>query len=357
VVEDNVVNQKVVSGLLAKSGCVVDIAFNGQEACTMAATLPYDLILMDCHMPVMDGFAATRQIRAMDGPIGRVPIVALTAGAMEQDREKCIAAGMDAFLSKPLRSQDLLQMLAHFLPSMEGGRERVESVLVDANDVEELVSGLIQGDFARCAAFVQKLKSRGAHREDLYVGLIQASLERIGKRWKLGEVSIAAEHLATTIASRLLQEIRITPPDQTPNGRTAVIACPRMEQHQMGSEVLADLMESYGWKTHLLGANIPNEDLIQFLDQFQPDLLCLSLTLPANLPGLLALLESVTSMFPNLPILVGGHAFQEMDCPNLDRFPNAILVLDILDLRQILSGLPRPRPLAPNQTSKRDIVQ
>lgn len=356
VVEDNVVNQKVVSGLLAKSGCVVDIAFNGQEACTMAATLPYDLILMDCHMPVMDGFAATRQIRAMDGPIGRVPIVALTAGAMEQDREKCIAAGMDAFLSKPLRSQDLLQMLAHFLPSMEGGRERVESVLVDANDVEELVSGLIQGDFARCAAFVQKLKSRGAHREDLYVGLIQASLERIGKRWKLGEVSIAAEHLATTIASRLLQEIRITPPDQTPNGRTAVIACPRMEQHQMGSEVLADLMESYGWKTHLLGANIPNEDLIQFLDQFQPDLLCLSLTLPANLPGLLALLESVTSMFPNLPILVGGHAFQEMDCPNLDRFPNATLVLNILDLRQILSGLQGPRPFAPNQTTKRGIV-
>ncbi len=350
LVEDNVVNQKVATGLLVKAGCVVDIAFNGQECCAMAATLPYDLILMDCHMPVMDGFAATRQIRSMDDNIRHIPIVALTAGAMEQDRKKCIEAGMDAFLPKPMRFQDLLQMLARFLPSGEASQNQLKSVQVDANDVEALVAGLLQGDFARCATLVQELGSKGTPPEYLYVDLIQASLERIGKLWKVGEVSIAAEHVATNIASRLLQEIRINAPDPPRNGRTAVIACPHLEQHQLGSQVVGQLMESYGWKAHLLGANTPGQDLVQFLNQFQPDLLCLSLTLQENLPSLLALLELVSSKFPNLPILVGGHAFQAKDCPNLNQFPNAILVLNVFDLPEILSGLDRPRPEALNQT-------
>lgn len=109
LVEDNQVNQKVATRLLEKLGVAVTIAANGKEGIERVASQPFDLILMDCQMPVMDGFEATRRLRAMGV---QTPIVALTANAMKGDAENCKAAGMDEFLSKPVRRKDLEQMLA-----------------------------------------------------------------------------------------------------------------------------------------------------------------------------------------------------------------------------------------------------
>jgi len=81
----------------------------------MLAILPYDLILMDCHMPEMDGYAATRAIRAQKGVSSRVPIVALTAEAMEGARERCLAEGMDDYIAKPLKSEDLVRALTKWV--------------------------------------------------------------------------------------------------------------------------------------------------------------------------------------------------------------------------------------------------
>jgi signal transduction histidine kinase/CheY-like chemotaxis protein len=115
--EDNVVNQKVGVALLSKSGCRVDVAANGQEALQMASSLPYDLIFMDCQMPEMDGHEASRQIRLREGRDRRTPIVALTANAASEERERCLASGMDGFLLKPVRASDLHGMLARYLGS------------------------------------------------------------------------------------------------------------------------------------------------------------------------------------------------------------------------------------------------
>jgi CheY-like chemotaxis protein/HPt (histidine-containing phosphotransfer) domain-containing protein len=93
----------------------VDVASNGREAVDMARKFAYDLILMDAQMPEMDGFAATRAIRALDGPAGQVPIVAMTALALAGDRERCLAAGMDDYLSKPIDPQELAQAVARQL--------------------------------------------------------------------------------------------------------------------------------------------------------------------------------------------------------------------------------------------------
>ena len=108
--EDNIVNQKVAIRMLERLGCRVDVAANGQEAVEMTTQLPFDLVFMDCQMPVMDGYEATRAIRAR-GADSRVPIVAMTANAMQGDRDKCIAAGMDDYLAKPVRQHDLIAVL------------------------------------------------------------------------------------------------------------------------------------------------------------------------------------------------------------------------------------------------------
>jgi CheY-like chemotaxis protein len=114
--EDNPVNQRVAARMLAKLGHRVDIVSNGLEAVEAARRVPYDAILMDCQMPEMDGFEAAGAIRR-SGAARRVPIVALTANAMAGDRERCLEAGMDEYLAKPVTLEDLRQVLEKCCPA------------------------------------------------------------------------------------------------------------------------------------------------------------------------------------------------------------------------------------------------
>jgi len=109
--EDNRLNRKVAEGLLMKAGCVVDTVENGRDAALQVRKTPYDAVLMDCEMPVMDGFESTKKIRKMPVPYCDVPIIALTASAMKADIEKCTAAGMTAYLSKPIYGKRLIEVL------------------------------------------------------------------------------------------------------------------------------------------------------------------------------------------------------------------------------------------------------
>lgn len=108
VVEDNAINQKVVAAMLRRFGCDVDVAWDGREAVERVQGIRYDIVFMDCQMPVMDGFQATAAIRA--GPRRDVPIVAVTAHALPGDREKCLAAGMDDYITKPVKQERLLEV-------------------------------------------------------------------------------------------------------------------------------------------------------------------------------------------------------------------------------------------------------
>jgi signal transduction histidine kinase/DNA-binding response OmpR family regulator len=115
VAEDNAVNQRVALRILEKLGVRADVAANGREAVQMFKTIPYDVIFMDCQMPEMNGYDAATELRRLEGAGKRVPIVAMTAEAILGAREKCIQAGMDDFLSKPVRLVDLVAMLEKHL--------------------------------------------------------------------------------------------------------------------------------------------------------------------------------------------------------------------------------------------------
>jgi signal transduction histidine kinase/DNA-binding response OmpR family regulator len=117
LVEDNPVNRQVAQRLLSLSGLTMDCAENGREAVDMSARNHYDAVLMDCQMPVLDGYAATREIRAREQKAGmdRIPIIAMTANAMVGDREKCLGSGMDDYLSKPLNRHLLEQTVRKWL--------------------------------------------------------------------------------------------------------------------------------------------------------------------------------------------------------------------------------------------------
>ena len=115
--EDNAINQKVAKALLNRLGYVVDLVGNGREAVQALEVTDYDLVLMDCQMPEMDGFTATAMIRDVSSHVlnHAVTIVAMTANAMEGDREHCIEAGMDDYLAKPVKISELSEVLRKWL--------------------------------------------------------------------------------------------------------------------------------------------------------------------------------------------------------------------------------------------------
>jgi PAS domain S-box-containing protein len=135
VAEDNAINQKVVVRLLGKRGLEADLVVNGREAVDAVRRTPYDLVLMDCQMPELDGYEATRVIRDLERGSGRhLPIVALTANAMKGDADLCRAAGMDDYLAKPIRPETLDAILARWLrpgsPPAPAGPPPVAAVAV-----------------------------------------------------------------------------------------------------------------------------------------------------------------------------------------------------------------------------------
>lgn len=122
VAEDNDVNQKVAKRVLEKFGCQVEIASDGEGALELLERHSFDVVFMDCQMPRMDGFAATKAIRSRDAKWSRIPIIAMTANALEGDRRRCLDAGMDDYIAKPIDPEELEKLLAFYRSSLDHGQ-------------------------------------------------------------------------------------------------------------------------------------------------------------------------------------------------------------------------------------------
>jgi CheY-like chemotaxis protein/HPt (histidine-containing phosphotransfer) domain-containing protein len=148
VADDNAVNQKVTLRQLKKLGCVADAVANGREAIEAIGSVSYDLVLMDCHMPKMDGFEATAKIRETEQGGRRLPIVALTASVQQEDRDRCLAAGMDDFLAKPVSERELTRVLERWLPDSAFDPKVIQSLQSlagdDASFMREVMSSYIE---------------------------------------------------------------------------------------------------------------------------------------------------------------------------------------------------------------------
>lgn len=152
VAEDNEVNQEVARRMLMKLGCTVDIAADGAEAVLRTETQKYDVVFMDCHMPVMDGYSATRTIKSRDEGVGSTIIVAMTANALRGDKEDCFAAGMDDYIAKPVKMSDLAAVLRKWYLKEQGAFSPAEKP--GSSTQPEVRSGLDRGRIERLRALI-----------------------------------------------------------------------------------------------------------------------------------------------------------------------------------------------------------
>ncbi|MBV1952282.1 MAG: response regulator, partial [Cycloclasticus sp.] len=210
VVEDNITNQIVARGMLDKFGLQVDVANNGKEAITALTHTPYDLVFMDCQMPVMDGYEATGYIRDPKSSVKdhALPIIAMTANAMQGDREKCIASGMSDYLAKPLSPSKLHSVLEKWLP------EQCQQVLASDNDAKENKNGVevsLKPMLADSSPSVEQtfnyaiLKERMSGDDELVHTVLNAFLTDLPEQIKLLKEAVGCQdkEMATSLAHKI----------------------------------------------------------------------------------------------------------------------------------------------------------
>jgi signal transduction histidine kinase/DNA-binding response OmpR family regulator len=212
VAEDNTTNQMVAAGILAKLGYRSDVVANGVEALDALSRRPYAAVLMDCQMPEMDGFTATIEIRLRERDARRTPIIAMTAGAMSGDRERCLSAGMDDYIAKPVKPADLDAVLARWI--LEAADEEIADsgtpveepvvgsarVVLDADRLEQfrrmgpsdgsLLTSLLESFLASAPVVLASL-GRAVHESD-GPGVSRAAHELRGAAGNLGAQGVTA---------------------------------------------------------------------------------------------------------------------------------------------------------------------
>jgi methanogenic corrinoid protein MtbC1 len=201
------------------------------------------------------------------------------------------------------------------------------------------LSHLLEGNRVGCRRTVEQLLAGNVEIRDLYLNLFQRSLYRVGKLWEADSISVATEHVATSITETLLTLVYPELFSGDRIGNKAIISCGVNEFHQVGGRMVADILELNGWDSYFLGANTPFQDLIQFIDEKNPDLLGVSLSVYFNMPGLVETIVEVRGNFPQLDIIVGGQAFRWGGDDAIQKSSNVTLVPSIEELEDLIRAV------------------
>lgn len=188
---------------------------------------------------------------------------------------------------------------------------------------------------------VADLRDEGYPIDDIYEQVLKASMYKVGELWESGRIGVATEHLASAIVQAIMNELYPSIAATGKKAKTVVLACVENEQHQVGVKMVSDVFELAGWNTHFLGAGLPTEDLVRFMNSVRPQVLALSVALAFNLPTLERMLHTIRHTFPTLPILVGGQAFRRGGQDRLAAFPNVQYLSDLYVLKTLLN---KPTP-------------
>lgn len=236
-------------------------------------------------------------------------------------------------LRKPLVRQTiaLKDSGAHHTPNQ--GADMIEESVY-----ETYLEALLAGKRSTCREIVQQLLNADIALKNLYSNLFQRSMYRIGELWENNRITVANEHLATSITESLLNLAYPYVFSTKRIGKKAVISCSSNEFHQIGGKMVADILELNGWDGHFLGANTPPEDMVQFIQDTKPDLVGLSLSILSNIDNLRRSIDVVKTHFPNMNLLIGGQAFQWGGIDTIKKYSGAEYIPSLDDLEKSIKA-------------------
>ena len=204
----------------------------------------------------------------------------------------------------------------------------------DTKDIlyDPFLEALLSGNKRSGSAYIHKLLEQGMAFPIVYEQVIKQALYRVGELWEHNKISVAEEHLATSISEAIMNELfaAIISPHRC--SKKVLVGCVEQEQHQVGAKMVADMFESKGWDSYYLGANIPATELINFARQLKPDMIALSVSIYFHMPLFEKMVKTIYSELTSIPILVGGQAFRHGGSDVIERYSNTTLIKDLYDL-------------------------
>jgi MerR family transcriptional regulator, light-induced transcriptional regulator len=196
------------------------------------------------------------------------------------------------------------------------------------------LNALLAGKRSECRTIVKELLDGDIDIKVLYSQLFQRSMYQVGELWENNRITVANEHLATSITESLLNLSYPLVFGTERIGKKAVISCSANEFHQVGGKMVADILELNGWDGHFLGANTPPDDMAQFIQDTKPDLVGLSLSILSNIDNLQRSIEVVKTDFPNINLLIGGQAFRWGGLDTIKKYAGAEYIPSLEELEK-----------------------
>lgn len=200
-----------------------------------------------------------------------------------------------------------------------------------------LVPLLLKGDRIRCSQICHEYLESGMSVEDLYENVLKKALYEIGRLWEQNKISVTKEHIATAIAEGILNEIYPQIVTNKKNGRRVLLTTVESELHQVGIKMVADVFEKNNWTSKFLGTGVPLYDLIDYINEFEPDVIAISLSIHFNYPDFLHTIKTIRQNYPKIKIIVGGQAFNHIDqgtFADLDFIP----VTNLIELEEFIKN-------------------
>jgi methanogenic corrinoid protein MtbC1 len=204
---------------------------------------------------------------------------------------------------------------------------------------QDYLDALLDGNRAKCHTMVQSLIDTKTDVRDIYLNLFKRSLYEVGELWQDNKISVSHEHLATALTESLMNLVYPLLFSAEHINKTVIVSCSYLELHQVGAKMIADVFELNRWHAYFLGANTPVEDLITMIDEVQPNVIALSVSIYFNIPALESTIRSIRLKHPELPIIVGGQAFIHGGQEITQKFHKVQFIGDINELENHINSL------------------
>ena len=224
---------------------------------------------------------------------------------------------------------------------METSRQEYGETLssVDEDSYTRYLSLLLKGKRLECADIVAEMRKMKVSVKTIYQDIFQRSLYKVGELWEFNKISVATEHMTTSLTEGLMNRIYVDMALPRPIGKKAVIASVENELHQVGAKMVADIFEMRGWSSMYLGADTPTEELLRFIRDNRPDAVGLSLTVYSHMGFLEKMIQSIQKEFPDIPVLFGGQAFRFGGESMAEKYPETTFARSLDDAESFIEGV------------------